>query len=42
VWQRLRNWGLSGFDHAGPLKHWMSRQAMGRGQASPSSPKASA
>ena len=42
VWQRLRNWGLSGFDHAGPIKHWMSRQAMGRGQASPSSPKASA
>ena len=33
VWPQLRNWGLSGFDHAGPLKHWMARHAMG---ASPS------
>ena len=33
VWPQLRNWGLSGFDHAGPLKRWMTRQAMG---ASPS------
>ncbi len=29
VWPRLRNWGLSGFDHSGPLKRWMTRQAMG-------------
>ena len=42
VWQRLRNWGLSGFDQAGPLKHWMSRQAMGGASPSSSSPKASA
>jgi len=26
---RLRNWGMRGFDHAGPLKHWVARQAMG-------------
>jgi 2-polyprenyl-6-methoxyphenol hydroxylase-like FAD-dependent oxidoreductase len=29
VWPPLRNWGLTGFDHAGPLKHWMARHAMG-------------
>ena len=29
VWPQIRNWGLNGFDHAGPLKHWMTRQAMG-------------
>ncbi len=29
VWPQLRNWGLSGFDHAGPIKHWMTRHAMG-------------
>ena len=29
VWARLRNWGLSGFDRSGPIKHWMARQAMG-------------
>ena len=29
VWPRLRNWGMSGFDHCPPLKHWMTRQAMG-------------
>lgn len=29
VWPQLRNWGLSGFDHAGPLKRWMTRHAMG-------------
>ena len=33
VWPSLRNWGLNGFDHAGPLKRWMARHAMG---ASPS------
>jgi len=26
---RLRNWGMRGFDRAGPLKHWVARQAMG-------------
>ncbi len=30
---QLRNWGLSAFDRSGPIKHWMTRQAMG---ASPS------
>ena len=29
VWPSLRNWGLSGFDRSGPIKHWMTRQAMG-------------
>jgi 2-polyprenyl-6-methoxyphenol hydroxylase-like FAD-dependent oxidoreductase len=29
AWARLRNWGLSGFDRSGPLKHWMARQAIG-------------
>jgi 2-polyprenyl-6-methoxyphenol hydroxylase-like FAD-dependent oxidoreductase len=29
VWQNLRNWGMRGFDRSGPLKHWMTRQAMG-------------
>ena len=28
-WARLRNWGLSGFDRSGPIKHWMARQAIG-------------
>jgi 2-polyprenyl-6-methoxyphenol hydroxylase-like FAD-dependent oxidoreductase len=27
--QRLRNWGMNGFDHSGPLKTWLARQAMG-------------
>lgn len=27
--QALRNWGLSGVDRLGPLKHWLARQAMG-------------
>jgi len=27
--QALRNWGLTGVDHLGPLKHWLARQAMG-------------
>lgn len=26
----LRNWGMTGFGHSGPLKHWVARQAMGR------------
>lgn len=29
VWQNLRNWGMHGFDRSGPLKHWMTQQAMG-------------
>lgn len=29
AWQQVRNWGLRGFDHSGPLKRWMIRQAMG-------------
>lgn len=29
IWPQLRNWGLSGFDRSGPVKHWMTRQAMG-------------
>lgn len=28
-WQQLRNWGMKGFEHSGPLKQWMARQAMG-------------
>lgn len=28
-WQQLRNWGMKGFEHSGPLKDWMARQAMG-------------
>ena len=27
--QALRNWGMSGVDRLGPLKHWLVRQAMG-------------
>lgn len=29
LWPQLRNWGLSGFDHSGALKHWITRHAMG-------------
>ena len=29
-WTALRNWGMNGFDHSGPLKHWVAREAMGR------------
>ena len=28
-WALLRNWGMRGFDHSGPVKHWVVRQAMG-------------
>lgn len=28
-WQLLRNWGMNGFEHSGPIKTWMTRQAMG-------------
>lgn len=27
----LRNWGMRGFEHSGPLKDWVTRQAMGLG-----------
>jgi 2-polyprenyl-6-methoxyphenol hydroxylase-like FAD-dependent oxidoreductase len=30
AWTMLRNWGMKGFEHSGPLKHWVARQAMGR------------
>ena len=30
-WAWLRNWGMRGFDRSGPIKHWVARQAMGRG-----------
>lgn len=26
----LRNWGMTGVDRLGPLKHWLARQAMGQ------------
>ena len=26
--QKLRNWGMTGFNQLGPLKHWMAEQAM--------------
>jgi 2-polyprenyl-6-methoxyphenol hydroxylase-like FAD-dependent oxidoreductase len=28
-WQVLRNWGMTGFAKSGPLKQWVTRQAMG-------------
>ncbi|WP_372826231.1 FAD-dependent monooxygenase [Polaromonas sp.] len=28
-WQVLRNWGMKGFARSGPLKTWVTRQAMG-------------
>ncbi len=38
LWRQARNWGLRGFDRCSPLKHWMSRQAMGAADtATPSS-----
>ena len=33
--QALRNWGMSGVDRLGPLKHWLVRQAMGHASANP-------
>ena len=38
VWQQLRNRGLSGFDRSGPLKRWMTRQAMGTGHPTTHTP----
>lgn len=32
-WGLLRNWGMRGFEMSGPLKHFVARQAMGRGAA---------
>ena len=29
VWSRLRNAGMNGFERSGPLKAWVTRQAMG-------------
>jgi 2-polyprenyl-6-methoxyphenol hydroxylase-like FAD-dependent oxidoreductase len=29
-WATVRNWGMTGFDRSGLLKHWLARQAMGR------------
>jgi len=29
-WASLRNWGMTGFDRSGWLKHWVAKQAMGR------------
>jgi 2-polyprenyl-6-methoxyphenol hydroxylase-like FAD-dependent oxidoreductase len=34
VWQNLRNWGLHGFDRSGPIKHWVTRRAMGQAASS--------
>ncbi len=34
----LRNWGLNGFDRSGPLKHWITRQAMGASTFEKTSP----
>jgi 2-polyprenyl-6-methoxyphenol hydroxylase-like FAD-dependent oxidoreductase len=31
--QLLRNLGLRGFEHSGPLKTWMAKQAMGAAQS---------
>jgi 2-polyprenyl-6-methoxyphenol hydroxylase-like FAD-dependent oxidoreductase len=28
-WQMLRNWGMTSFEHSGPLKDWIARRAMG-------------
>jgi 2-polyprenyl-6-methoxyphenol hydroxylase-like FAD-dependent oxidoreductase len=28
--QAVRNWGMSGVDRLGPLKHWLARKAMGQ------------
>jgi 2-polyprenyl-6-methoxyphenol hydroxylase-like FAD-dependent oxidoreductase len=29
LWQSARNWGMLSFEHSGPLKGWIARQAMG-------------
>ncbi|MEY4266244.1 MAG: hypothetical protein RIS90_779, partial [Pseudomonadota bacterium] len=30
AWQTVRNWGMNGVEHSGPLKHWLARRAMGQ------------
>jgi 2-polyprenyl-6-methoxyphenol hydroxylase-like FAD-dependent oxidoreductase len=30
TWTALRNWGMTGFDRSGAIKHWVARRAMGR------------
>lgn len=30
AWSLLRNWGMRGFEHSGPIKQWAVRQAAGR------------
>ena len=30
AWANLRNMGMNGFERSGPLKNWVTRQAMGR------------
>lgn len=30
TWQAVRGLGLRGFEHSGPLKHWVASRAMGR------------
>ena len=36
-WQNLRNWGMRGFDRSGPLKSWVTQQAMGQAAGARSS-----
>ena len=30
AWALMRNWGMRGFEHSGPVKQWAARRAMGR------------
>jgi 2-polyprenyl-6-methoxyphenol hydroxylase-like FAD-dependent oxidoreductase len=30
AWAWVRNWGMRGFEHSGPVKSWVARQAMGQ------------
>jgi 2-polyprenyl-6-methoxyphenol hydroxylase-like FAD-dependent oxidoreductase len=36
AWRSVRNWGMQGFEHSGPLKAWMARRAMGANAAAQS------
>ena len=29
MWKSVRQWGMQGFEHSGPFKRWVARQAMG-------------
>lgn len=29
TWRLIRNWGMRGFEHSGPLKQWVAKQAAG-------------